>query len=352
MTDADIVILDAPPLTIEVTNFGGPPGPPGPVGGPGPQGPQGAQGVPGPVGADSTVPGPTGSQGPTGPQGPQGPQGPIGPQGPGAAGTVPEAPNDGVNYVRRNLVWNSADAIFAPLASPTFTGDPKAPTPTAGDNDTSVATTAFVTAAIAAAVGGAGFGTGDAKFTLKTVADPGWLMMNDSTIGSASSGASFANAAAQALFTLLFTNINDTDAPILTSTGAATTRAAQTNAATAWTNNCRMSLTKQLGRALAVAGTGSGLTARALGATFGEEKHAQTQAEMPSHIHTGTTSYAYVYSWGAFTLTYGSNEPNVRTPVDSNAMATTTGIALNPSGSGTPFNVMQPTSFWNVMIKL
>lgn len=38
----------------------------------------------------------------------------------------------------------------AALASPTFTGDPKAPTPAAGDNDTSIATTAFVVAAIAA----------------------------------------------------------------------------------------------------------------------------------------------------------------------------------------------------------
>lgn len=32
----------------------------------------------------------------------------------------------------------------APLASPTFTGDPRAPTPSPGDNDTSIATTAFV----------------------------------------------------------------------------------------------------------------------------------------------------------------------------------------------------------------
>jgi hypothetical protein len=37
----------------------------------------------------------------------------------------------------------------APLANPTFTGDPKAPTPAAGDNDTSIATTAFVQAALA-----------------------------------------------------------------------------------------------------------------------------------------------------------------------------------------------------------
>ena len=39
----------------------------------------------------------------------------------------------------------------ANIASPTFTGDPKAPTPSAGDNDTSIATTAFVHTAVAAA---------------------------------------------------------------------------------------------------------------------------------------------------------------------------------------------------------
>lgn len=44
--------------------------------------------------------------------------------------------------------------LKAPLASPAFTGNPTAPTPTAGDNDTSLATTAFVTAAIAAALAG------------------------------------------------------------------------------------------------------------------------------------------------------------------------------------------------------
>lgn len=43
-------------------------------------------------------------------------------------------------------------AAKAPLASPTFTGNPTAPTPTAGDNDTSIATTAFVAAALAALV--------------------------------------------------------------------------------------------------------------------------------------------------------------------------------------------------------
>lgn len=45
-------------------------------------------------------------------------------------------------------VTNPSSAV-----SPTFTGDPLAPTPAPGDNDTSIATTAFVAAAIAAYVG-------------------------------------------------------------------------------------------------------------------------------------------------------------------------------------------------------
>jgi hypothetical protein len=43
-------------------------------------------------------------------------------------------------------------SYLAPLASPTFTGDPKAPTPGVGDNDTTIPTTAWVNAAIAAAL--------------------------------------------------------------------------------------------------------------------------------------------------------------------------------------------------------
>ena len=38
--------------------------------------------------------------------------------------------------------------VIAPIASPAFTGNPTAPTPSAGDNDTSIATTAFVQTAI------------------------------------------------------------------------------------------------------------------------------------------------------------------------------------------------------------
>ena len=46
------------------------------------------------------------------------------------------------------------DTSRAPLASPTFTGTPKAPTASAGDSSTQIATTAFVGAAISSAISG------------------------------------------------------------------------------------------------------------------------------------------------------------------------------------------------------
>jgi hypothetical protein len=58
-----------------------------------------------------------------------------------------DAPSDGVNYVRLNATWSSittALAAFAPINAPTFTGDAKAVTPGLHDNDTSIATTAYV----------------------------------------------------------------------------------------------------------------------------------------------------------------------------------------------------------------
>jgi hypothetical protein len=43
--------------------------------------------------------------------------------------------------------------VYAPLASPTFTGTPAAPTPTANDNSTKLATTAYVDSAVSAGGG-------------------------------------------------------------------------------------------------------------------------------------------------------------------------------------------------------
>ena len=48
----------------------------------------------------------------------------------------------------------SALSAYAQFASPTFTGAPRAPTPTAGDNSTLLATTAFVQAALGGGIAG------------------------------------------------------------------------------------------------------------------------------------------------------------------------------------------------------
>jgi hypothetical protein len=70
---------------------------------------------------------------------------------------VPKSGQDassGTDLVRKSQV-DSLLSAKAPLASPTFTGSPTAPTAVAGTNSTQIATTAFVNDAIA------GFGAGD-----------------------------------------------------------------------------------------------------------------------------------------------------------------------------------------------
>jgi hypothetical protein len=160
---------------------------PGPQGPQGPQGATGAQGPKGDTGAQGTQ-GPQGVKGDTGSTGAQGPQGNPGP-GVAAGGTAGQVLSkiDATNYntqwttgvtsvtgtapvvssggatpaismpaatasVSGHLTstdWNTFNNK-APLASPAFTGNPTAPTPSVGDNDTSIATTAFVTAAVTA----------------------------------------------------------------------------------------------------------------------------------------------------------------------------------------------------------
>jgi len=158
----------------------GPPGPPGPAGPEGPTGPAGADGAAGPQGPQGD-PGPAGSTGPPGPQGntgSQGPQGPIGPTG----NTGPQGP-PGVVTASPPLSFNSGTgaisidlSAYAPLASPTFTGDPKAPTPATADNDTSIATTAYVQANLTPAAIQALLGYAEGTWTpTVTFATPGDL---------------------------------------------------------------------------------------------------------------------------------------------------------------------------------
>ncbi len=206
------------------------------------------------------------------------------------------------------------------------------------------------------------FSTGDAKVTLKTAADPGWVMMDDGTIGDGSSGASSrANADTSSLFTLIYNNILDVNAPLLTSVGSATTRATQGSAAAAYAAHCRVSLPKQLGRALISAGAGAGLTARFLGGPVGGETTALVTANLPPQTPSGSVTLNSL----AFNAANVSSTSGGGNSVTTGGFSATGALNLNaPTSSltftgsafagqiSTPLSVVQPSTAWFVMVKL
>ena len=207
--------------------------------------------------------------------------------------------------------------------------------------------------------GGSGGGTiaptGTVWLTIASSPPSGWLMFDDGTFGSASSGSSNSNSVAnQALFNILFAApFTDATAPMLTSTGSATTRAAQGTAAAAWAANCRMSLPKTLGRALAIAGSGSGLTARTMGQTVGTETDTLATANLPPYTPAGSVTSTVNQS-----VTGNSNQlagngsfssAFINSAIVPTVTSTFTGTAQG--GTSTPFSNMQPTSFLNAFVK-
>jgi len=105
----------------------------------------------------------------------------------------------------------------------------------------------------------------------------------------------------------------------------------------------RLPLPLQLGRAIVTAGAGAGLTQRNLGFNVGEESHTQSVAEMVAHSHT-VSHNAMTWSGQIFSDSVDSyivpTNPNTAT------------ISTTNTGSGAAANVMQPSTFWNIMIKL
>ena len=85
------------------------------------------------------------------------------------------------------------------------------------------------------------------------MADSGWVMMNDGTMGDASSGATTrANADTQALFKVFWTNVPNSYCPVSGGRG--------TNADADFNAHKTIKLPLALGRAIALAGVGNGLT--------------------------------------------------------------------------------------------
>lgn len=91
------------------------------------------------------------------------------------------------------------------------------------------------------------------------------------------------------------------------------------------------------GRAPIGAGTGTGLSARALGAQVGAETHVLSIAEMPAHTHTFNENVGTADNLGGTTALSRFTNPRVST--------------TNSTGSGSAHNNMQPSLVFNFIIK-
>jgi hypothetical protein len=122
--------------------------------------------------------------------------------------------NQGNNTISTGVLWENGLSLvnkYAPIASPVFTGDPRAPTPAVGDDDTTLATTAFVNASLLGKGGrrnilrrnggleiwqrGAG---GSAVFVLSASATPvytadGWYLLAFPAAGTVTQSAGLVN---------------------------------------------------------------------------------------------------------------------------------------------------------------
>lgn len=158
-----------------------------------------------------------------------------------------------------------------------------------GIDTTRVVTPATLAAALAALQG---FSTGDIKPAFKTVADTGWVLLDDKTIGSAASAATGrANADTEALYTLLWNNIIDQWCPVSTGRGA--------SAAADFAANKVLTLPRFLGRVPAQAGTG---VVSISGVDGGVDIGANTFT-VPINANTWVTGMPVVFTLSSGTIT-------------------------------------------------
>lgn len=180
---------------------------------------------------------------------------------------------------------------------------------------------------------------GDVKATLRATADTGWLLMNDTTIGNAGSGATTVGFSLKALYSLIWSAVSNVYAPIYDSAGAITTRGASAEAD--YNALKRLSLTKTLGRVIASAGTA--VLQSTFTADAGTDQLTLTSAGITQSFYTAVPVTVSV-SGGAlptplapattyYVIPVGATSIQLATTV-ANAVAGTA-INLTDAGSGT-----------------
>lgn len=141
----------------------------------------------------------------------------------------------------------------------------------------------ITSAKLLAAVANALMPVGAVQAFARSTAPTGWLAANSDTIGSASSNATHASADYAALFTVLWDNWTNTDLPILTSGGSASTRGA--DAATDFAANKRLPLPDL--RGIFVRGSGSQTIS---GTTYNKAFALKEQDALQAHTHSSAAA--------------------------------------------------------------
>lgn len=317
-----------------------------------------------------------------------------------AAKIVQAITNGDTTHAPSGDVVYDALALLAPLASPVFSGNPTAPTPSAGDNDTSLATTAFVNTAVGAQVQ-----PGDFKVVASRKAPTGWLKCDGSAVSRTTYAALFAaivpslgaftmTIASPGVITLANHGLSTGDTVYLTTTGAlpggltaatnlyfvirvdantlrlATSRAnayagtavntsgTQSGVHTMWdcpyglgNGSTTFNLPDARGRTLAGMDVDAGIAAGRmnqsnaegsygnLGASGGEQSHILSVAELASHSH------------GLSQIKYSTTYTLTGSAVGLNASGSTVTQTTDNAGSNAGHNNVQPTLLGNVVIK-
>jgi len=178
--------------------------------------------------------------------------------------------------------------------------------------------------------------TGDIKTSMLSSAPNGWVAMNDLSIGNVGSGATNrANKDTFQLYKTIWDGVFDNIWAPVNPGGYGASAVAD------FVAGKTLTLPRSLGRALAGAGSGAGLTPRALGEYLGEETHTLSITEMPNHNHPGSS----------VALGIGNQGTNP-TGFFTSASLGPTAVTVAPQGDGGAHNIMQPTGFMNVFIKL
>jgi microcystin-dependent protein len=196
-----------------------------------------------------------------------------------------------------------------------------------------------------------------------TTAPTGWVRCNARTIGNASSGATErANADTETLFAFLWNNYGDSVCAVSSGRGA--------SAAADYAANKTIALPDLRGRGLfglddmgnsAASRLGSVITSQTInGASGGSETVTLSEAQLPSHTHTGTTASDGAHTHtvpGSFQseFTAGSGVASYRssgTTTTSSGGAHTHTFTTAATGSGQAHSNMPPAFLTTFIIKL